>query len=160
MTSSCLWTLWMMLFRDTALTGGLVADMLSQSVLQLQLELSWNSLYALLFIWNPAVWGLFLSEYLSACTSRCRTVLFTVSTTMRECCHSVFGMSDSAVAVVLILSHIAEAVFSVCSTLRLHVPTDAIMSVLYDCLSVFMAVYCFGTAFAIASHACDRGNAH
>ena len=82
------------------------------------------------------------------------------STTMRECCHSVFGMSDSAVAVVLILSHIAEAVFSVCSTLRLHVPTDAIMSVLYDCLSVFMAVYCFGTAFAIASHACDRGNAH
>ena len=78
MTSSCLWTLWMMLFRDTALTGGLVADMLSQSVLQLQLELSWNSLYALLFIWNPAVWGLFLSEYLSACTSRCRTALFTV----------------------------------------------------------------------------------
>ena len=59
------------------------------------------------------------------------------STTMRECCHSVFGMSDSAVAVVLILSHIADAVFSVCSTLRLHVPTDAIMSVLYDCLSVF-----------------------
>lgn len=82
------------------------------------------------------------------------------STTMRECCHSIFGMSDSVVAVVLILSHIADAVFSVCSTLRLHVPTDAIMSVLYDCLSVFMAGYRFGTAFAIASPACDRGNAH
>lgn len=116
----------------------MVSYTLSHCALQFQLESELESLIC------PAVYMESVRGVVCAVSDVFPHVLRVVgqsclqcSTTMRECCHSVFVTSDSAVAVVLILSHIADTLFSVCRTLRLHVLADAIMSEAYDCLSVF-----------------------
>ena len=89
----------MMVFRNTALTGGLVADMLSQSVLQLQLELSWNSLYAIPPIWN-----------------QCGAWSVLVRISFRMC----FSLSENPVCNAPWLCDSAVAVYSECRTVPLQ----------------------------------------